>query len=96
MAVANLLVSSDHWLADPSWRGEIVSLSFLGLFLFPTLFMEQDSAAADQFLKGETMHLYLVHPHGLPLEELVRHSRVLFQEEGGEEEEAQEGEADNL
>ena len=40
--------------------------------------------------------LYLVHCHGLPLEELVRHVWVLLQEEGGEEEEAQEGEADNL
>ena len=40
--------------------------------------------------------LYLVHHHGLPLEELVRHGQVLHQEEGGEEEEAQEGEADNL
>ena len=40
--------------------------------------------------------LYLVHCHGLPLEELVRHSRVLHQEKGGEEEEAQEGKADNL
>ena len=34
--------------------------------------------------------------HGLPLEELVCHGRVLHQEEGGEEEEAQEGEADDL
>ena len=39
---------------------------------------------------------YLVHHHGLPLEELVRHGQVVYQEEGGEEEEAQEGEADNL
>ena len=37
-----------------------------------------------------------MHHHCLPLEELVRHSRVLLQEEGGEEEEAQEGEADDL
>ena len=48
---------------------------------------------ADQFLKRETM---MVHRHGLPLEELVRHSQVLHWEEGGEEEEAQEGKADNL
>ena len=40
--------------------------------------------------------LYLVHHHGLPLEELVRHGQVLFQEESGEEEEAQEGEVDDL
>ena len=40
--------------------------------------------------------LYLVHCHGLPLEKLVCHSWVLHQEEGGEEEEAQEGEADDL
>ena len=33
---------------------------------------------------------------GLPLEELVCHSWVLHQEEGGEEEEAHEGKADNL
>ena len=37
-----------------------------------------------------------MHHHGLPLEELVRHGRVLLQEEGGEEEEAQGGEADDL
>ena len=40
--------------------------------------------------------IYLVHHHGLPLEELVPRGRVLPQEEGGEEEEAQEGEADDL
>ena len=34
--------------------------------------------------------------HGLPLEELVCHGRVLHREEGGEEEEAQEGEVDDL
>ena len=39
--------------------------------------------------------LYLVHCHCLPLEELVRHGRVLLREEGGGEEGAQEGEADN-
>ena len=38
---------------------------------------------------------YLVHHHGLPLEELVHLSRVLHQEEDGEEEEAQEGDADD-
>ena len=101
---------------------DVISLSFLGLFLFPTLFPVEDPAVADQFLKGETvtvhqveattselqLHdlllglqlsggcLYLVHHHGLPLEELVRHSWVLHREEGGEEEEAQEGEADDL
>ena len=48
---------------------------------------------ANQFLKGETI---MVHRHGLPLEELVRHRRVLHWEEGGEEAEAQEGEADDL
>ena len=109
-------------LAEPCWLpggAEVVSLSFLGFFLFPTLLLVEDPAVADQFLKGETMTvhqveaattelqlhnlllglqltggcLYLVHHHGLPLEELVRHRRVV---EGGEEEEAQEGEADNL
>ena len=45
---------------------------------------------ADQFLKWERPL------PGLPLEELVRHSQVLHREEGGEEEEAQEGEADDL
>ena len=34
--------------------------------------------------------------HGLPLEELVCHGRVLHREEGGEEEEAQEGEDEGL
>ena len=33
--------------------------------------------------------LYLVHHHGLPLEELVRHGQVLLQEEGGEEAQGQ-------
>ena len=56
--MANLLVSSDHWLADPSLLAggaEVVSLSFLGLFPFSTLFLVEDPAMADQFLKGETM-----------------------------------------
>ena len=79
---------------------EVFSLSFLGLFLFPTqptLFPVEDPAVADLFFKGETKMVdYLVHRLGLPLEEKVRHSRVLHQEEGGEEEEAQEGKADNL
>ena len=39
---------------------------------------------------------YLEHCHRLPLGELVRHSQSLLQEEGREEEEAQEGEADDL
>ena len=33
-------------------RAQVVSLSFLGLFLFPTLLLEKDLAMADQFLKG--------------------------------------------
>ena len=36
------------------------------------------------------------HRHGLPLEELVRHGRVLLREEDGGVEGAQEGEADDL
>ena len=40
--------------------------------------------------------LYLVHNHGLPLEELVSYRQILHWEEGGEEEEAQEGEAEDL
>ena len=40
--------------------------------------------------------LHLVHRHGLPLGELVRHGWVLHWEEGGEEEEAQDREADNF
>ena len=79
---------------------EVVSLSFLGLFLFPTLFLVEDPAVADLFFKGETKTVDQVVYHlGLPLEEKVRHGRVLHREEGGlggEEEEAQEGEADNL
>ena len=57
MAVANLLVSSNHWLADPGWLAGgavVVSLSFLGFLLFPTLFLVEDPAMAEQFLKGET------------------------------------------
>ena len=41
-------------------RVEVISLSFLGLFLFPTLLLEKDSAMADQFLKGETMLVHQV------------------------------------
>ena len=37
-----------------------------------------------------------MHYHGLPLEELVHHRWVLLQEEGGEEEEAQGVEAEDL
>ena len=51
MAVANLRVSSNHCtgLLTLSGGAEVVSLSFLGPSLFPTLFPE-----VDQFLKGET------------------------------------------
>ena len=41
-------------------RAEVFSLSFLGLFLFPTLLLEKDPAVADQFLKGETILLHQV------------------------------------
>ena len=63
MAVANLLVSSDHWLADPGWGGG-------GLFLFSTLFPVEDLAVADQFLKGETM---MVHQVEAAISELQPH-----------------------
>ena len=33
---------------------EVVSLSFLGLFLFPALLLEKDPAMVDQFLKWGT------------------------------------------
>ena len=36
------------------WRGGGVSLSFLGLFLFPALLLEKDLAMVDQFLKWGT------------------------------------------
>ena len=45
-------------------------------------------------LAVDRLHLVQVHCHGLPLEELVCHSQVPLQEEGGEEEEAQAGEAE--
>ena len=60
---------------------EVVILSFLGLFLFPTIILEKDPAMADQFLNGETMS---VHCYCLPIEELVHHGWILLQEEGGE------------
>ena len=41
-------------------RVGVVSLSFLGPFLSPTLFPEEDPAVADQFLKGETMTVHQV------------------------------------
>ena len=59
--VADLLVTSDHWLPDPltpAGGAEVVSLSFLGPFLSPTLFPEEDPAVADQYLKGETMTVH--------------------------------------
>ena len=53
--MANLLVSSDHWLADPSLLAggaEVVSLSFLGLFLFPTLLLEKELATRTSSIRG--------------------------------------------
>ena len=44
------------WLASGA---EVVILSFLGLFLFSTLFLEEDPDVADQFLKGETVTVHL-------------------------------------
>ena len=41
-------------------EAEVISLSFLGLFLFSTLFPVEDPAVADQFLKGETMMVHQV------------------------------------
>ena len=38
----------------------VVSLSFLGLFLFSILFPVEDPAVADQFSKGETMMVHQV------------------------------------
>ena len=49
------LIQPLHLLADPGWPKEVISLSFIGLFLFPTLLLEKDLSMVDQFLKGETM-----------------------------------------
>ena len=75
VAVAHLLVSFNHWFADPDLMVGRASSSS------PTLFPGEDSAVVEQFLKGAS----------LPLEELVRHGWVLQREEGGEKEEAQPG-----
>ena len=47
-------------LLTPAGGAEVVSLSFLGLFLFSNLFPVEDPAVADQFLKGETMRVHQV------------------------------------
>ena len=61
VAVAHLLVSFNHWFADPDLMAGRASSSS------PTLFPVEDSAVVEQFLKGAS----------LPLEELVRHGQVL-------------------
>ena len=56
--VADLLVSSSNWLPDsltPAGGAEMVTLSFLGPFLSPTVFPEEDSGVADQYLAGDTI-----------------------------------------
>ena len=56
--VADLLVSNSSWLPEsltPAIGSEVVSLSFLGPFLAPTVFPEEDSGVADQYLSGEQM-----------------------------------------
>ena len=58
VAVANLLVSSNHWLAG--WQGRGRQPLAKGLFLFSTLFLVEDQAVTDQFLKGETMMVHQV------------------------------------
>ena len=82
---------------------EVVSLPSLGLFLFPPLLLERDLAVVDQIMmvhqvEAATSELAAASTWctSLPLEELVHHSQVPLQEEGGEEEEAQGGEADDL
>ena len=47
-------------LLTPAGGAEVVSLSFLGLFLFPALLLEKRLVVAEQFLKGETMAVYQV------------------------------------
>ena len=61
--IADLLVSSPNWLPDsltPASGTEIVSLSFLGPFLSPTVFPEEDSGVAEQYLNGETLTAQMV------------------------------------
>ena len=50
--MANLLVSSDTGLLTLAGGAEVISLSFLGLFLFPTCLPEKDLAVMDQYSRG--------------------------------------------
>lgn len=61
--IADLLVSSPYWLpASLTQAGgvEMVNLSFLGPFLSPTVFPEEDSGVAEQYLKGDTLTVHMV------------------------------------
>ena len=61
--IADLLVSSPHWLPDPLTPAsgvEMVNLSFLGPFLAPTVFPEEDAGVAEQYLKGDTLTVHMV------------------------------------
>ena len=56
--IADLLVSLVNWLPDsltPAGGAEIVSLSFMGPFLSATVFPEEDSGVASQYLSGEQL-----------------------------------------
>ena len=53
--VADLLVSSEHWLADPGWWGRGRQPLLPGPLPLPCPPPGEDPAMADQFLKGVTM-----------------------------------------
>ena len=60
LPMANLLVSSYHWLSHPGWQGGGCQPFLPGPPPLPHTPPGEDPAMADQFLKGETMSVYQV------------------------------------
>ena len=61
--VADLLVSLTNWLPDSLTQAagaEIVGLSFLGPFLAPSVFPEEDPGVAEQYFAGDSITSYQV------------------------------------
>merc|ERR1719347_457236 len=61
--VADLLVSLSNWLPDsltPAAGAEVGNLSFLGPFLAPSVFPEEDPGVAEQYFSGDSITSYQV------------------------------------
>ena len=61
--VADLLVSLPNWLPDTLTQAggaEVVSLSFLGPFLAPSVFPEEDPGVAEHYFTGDSITAYQV------------------------------------